>query len=57
MCAESVPWHCHRSLISDAAVARGVNVVHLIGKTKRSHTIAPYARVDDKGHVSYPGLL
>jgi len=57
MCAESVPWRCHRSLISDAALARGAQVVHLIGKTTRPHTLSSYARVDDKGRVSYPGLL
>jgi uncharacterized protein (DUF488 family) len=56
MCAEAVPWRCHRSLISDALVARGVRVVHLIGDKQRPHTLSSYARLNG-AQVTYPGLL
>jgi uncharacterized protein (DUF488 family) len=56
MCAESLPWRCHRSLIADSLVARGIEVVHLIGTTQRTHTLSPFARVED-GRVTYPALL
>lgn len=54
MCAEAVPWRCHRSLISDALVARGVRVWHILGKTRTSeHHLTAWARVKD-GRVFYP---
>jgi uncharacterized protein (DUF488 family) len=56
MCAESLPFKCHRSLLADAAVARGVRVVHLIGDTQREHELAPHARIEG-GVVTYPALL
>jgi uncharacterized protein (DUF488 family) len=56
MCAEAVPWRCHRSLLSDALVARGVDVRHIIGAKERAHTLSPHARVED-GRVAYPALL
>jgi uncharacterized protein (DUF488 family) len=56
ICAESLPFKCHRSLLSDVAVARGVRVVHLIGATQREHVLAPHAKVED-GVVTYPALL
>jgi uncharacterized protein (DUF488 family) len=56
MCAEAVPWRCHRSLIADALVTRGVEVLHLIGTKQRPHTLSPHARVQD-GRVAYPSLL
>jgi len=56
MCAESLPWRCHRSLISDALVARGIEVEHLMGGKTRTHMLTPSARAED-GRVSYPGLL
>lgn len=54
MCAEAVPWRCHRSLLSDALLARGVHVVHILslGKTQ-DHTLTAFARVH-AGHVTYP---
>jgi uncharacterized protein (DUF488 family) len=56
MCAEAVPWRCHRSLIADALVARGVEVEHLLGDRARRHVLTAAARVD--GHrVTYPALL
>jgi uncharacterized protein (DUF488 family) len=56
MCAESLPFKCHRSLLSDVAVARGVRVVHLIGATQREHVLASHAKVEN-GIVTYPALL
>lgn len=56
MCAEAVPWRCHRSLIADALAARGIKVEHIFGATSRkSHTYTPFARVEGKA-VTYPGL-
>ncbi|HKZ99191.1 MAG TPA: DUF488 domain-containing protein [Thermoplasmata archaeon] len=55
MCAEAVPWRCHRSLLSDALIARGVRVVHILGPgSARDHALAPFARVRG-GLVTYPG--
>jgi uncharacterized protein (DUF488 family) len=56
MCAESVPWKCHRSLISDALMAQGVTVWHIIGGQQREHVMTAAARIDGK-HVTYPALL
>jgi uncharacterized protein (DUF488 family) len=56
MCAESLPWRCHRSLISDSLVARGLVVEHLLRGKTRKHILTPSARVEG-GHVSYPALL
>jgi len=56
MCAEAVPWRCHRSLISDVLTARGVAVEHIFSSTKREpHRYTPFARIEG-GSVSYPGL-
>ncbi len=56
MCAESAPWHCHRTLIADALVARGLRVVHLFGGKEREHELTPGARVEGR-LVTYPALL
>ncbi len=54
MCAEAVPWRCHRSLISDALVARGVHVLHIVGRGRAgAHSLTSFAKVDG-GRVSYP---
>jgi uncharacterized protein (DUF488 family) len=54
MCAEAVPWRCHRSLIADALTARGIPVFHLMSATKADpHKLTSFARVAD-GRVSYP---
>ena len=54
MCAEAVPWRCHRSLISDALVARGVDVRHILTPTPASaHKMTPFARIDGTT-VTYP---
>ena len=56
MCAEAVPWRCHRSLLSDALTARGVPVEHIMSLTKRQpHKLTPFARVDGI-RVTYPGV-
>jgi uncharacterized protein (DUF488 family) len=54
MCAEAVPWRCHRSLISDGLVARGVEVEHITGRgMAQPHSLTPFARVEG-GRVTYP---
>lgn len=54
MCAEAVPWRCHRNLIADALVARGITVRHIIGPgTVNEHQLNPNARVERDGHIVY----
>jgi hypothetical protein len=54
MCAETVWWRCHRRLLADAAVLRGVDVVHLgIGAEPRPHVLHPSVRADDDGWPVY----
>ncbi len=56
MCAEAVPWRCHRSLVSDALGARGVDVIHILSETSHApHAITAFARLDGSA-VTYPGL-
>ena len=56
MCAEAVPWRCHRSLIADALAARGIEVEHIFSATSRkSHTYTPFARIEGES-VTYPAL-
>lgn len=46
MCAEAVPWRCHRSLVADALLARGIDVEDIVGAGKpRAHRMTPFARV------------
>lgn len=55
MCAEAVPWRCHRRLVSDALVARGVGVRHIIsGAEPESHELHELARLDAAGGLTYP---
>lgn len=55
MCAEALPWRCHRRLIADALVVRGVRVCHLIAAGRmEEHRLDPAARVLDGGQVIYP---
>jgi uncharacterized protein (DUF488 family) len=55
MCAEREPGRCHRALLADAAVARGVAVQHLLEPGRSAaHALTPWAHVQD-GRVSYPG--
>jgi len=54
MCAEAVPWRCHRSLIADALTVRGIEVRHITGMSEpAAHNLTPFARVED-GHITYP---
>jgi uncharacterized protein (DUF488 family) len=68
MCAEAVPWRCHRSLIADALAVRGIDVIHLLGKGQvRPHRLTPGALVSgltlaypgepEKGSAKQPGLF
>jgi uncharacterized protein (DUF488 family) len=55
MCAEAVPWRCHRWLISDALAARGIEVVHLIdAHCNQPHVLNPNAQLDAHGKLTYP---
>jgi uncharacterized protein (DUF488 family) len=54
MCAEAVPWRCHRSLIGDALVIRGWKVLDIMSQTKASeHKLTDFAHVDGT-HITYP---
>jgi uncharacterized protein (DUF488 family) len=54
MCAEAVPWRCHRSLVADAILAHGVVVQHITGRGRtRPHQLTPFARVEGR-RVTYP---
>ena len=56
MCAEAVPWRCHRQLIADALVASGAEVRHIVsGAEPALHELNAMAVVDDAGAVTYPG--
>jgi uncharacterized protein (DUF488 family) len=56
MCAEAVPWRCHRSLISDALTSRGFQVDDIMSmKRSQVHSLIPIARM--QGHrITYPAL-
>jgi len=54
MCAEAVPWRCHRSLIADALLVRGVQVEHIMSATRRQpHLLTPFAQVEGI-RITYP---
>jgi len=54
MCAEAVPWRCHRSLIADALTARGYEVRDIMSVTNaKLHVLMPMARVHGR-QVTYP---
>ncbi|MCX5894307.1 MAG: DUF488 domain-containing protein [Proteobacteria bacterium] len=55
MCAEAVPWRCHRSMIADALTVKGIVVVHILSAAgTRPHTLTPLAKVTGI-QVTYPG--
>ena len=57
MCAEAVPWRCHRSLIADALTVRGVEVRHITSAAEPTpHKLTPFARVEG-GRITYPAPL
>jgi len=54
MCAEALPWRCHRTLIADALLIRGIGVKHILSSTHyREHDLTPWAAVDGL-RISYP---
>lgn len=54
MCAEAVPWRCHRSLIADALVIRGVSTCEIVSLTRlQPHKLTPFARVHGT-EITYP---
>lgn len=55
LCAEALPWRCHRRLISDALVTRGWRVRHLMGGGRDDeHVLQDFARVLPGGRIIYP---
>ncbi len=52
MCAEAVPWRCHRLLISDAAVAADCPVLHILDAGTEPHRLTSFGRID-AGRVRY----
>jgi uncharacterized protein (DUF488 family) len=55
MCAEAVPWRCHRSLIADALLARGISVFEIASASRATPlSLHPWARVEG-AVVTYPG--
>jgi len=57
MCAEAVPFRCHRSLVADVLTARGADVEHITSATHASHhRMTPFAHVEGL-HVTYPAEL
>ena len=57
MCAEAVWWQCHRRLLADTLLVRGVPVLHILSSSDpKPHELSEFARETD-GEVIYPGLL
>jgi uncharacterized protein (DUF488 family) len=56
MCAEAVPWRCHRSLVADALEVRGIPAVEILSPTSsRLHKLTPFAHVEGTS-VTYPPM-
>ncbi len=54
MCAEAVPWRCHRSLVGDALLVRGIEVIDIIDLTNsKRHELTKFAAVDGE-RITYP---
>jgi len=54
MCAEAVPWRCHRSLVADALSVRGIPAVEILSESSyRMHKLTPFARVEGT-RITYP---
>ncbi len=54
MCAEALPWRCHRSLVADALVVRGVEVGHILKEgAYQKHRLTPFAQVQGM-EITYP---
>lgn len=60
MCAEALPWKCHRSLIADAEIIRGINVLNIFSKTSiKQHQLTAFAVVNQRKRpiqIYYPKL-
>ena len=57
MCAEAVPWRCHRSLVADALLIHGIEVINIFSETKSEiHRLTPFAKVNGN-EITYPGEL
>jgi uncharacterized protein (DUF488 family) len=56
MCAEAVPWQCHRQLLADAFLVRGWNVRHIMDAGCREHRLPPFARPEGE-RIVYNGLI
>jgi len=55
MCAEAVPWRCHRNLVADELTRRGIEVIHIIGAgSVKLHALNPMAQIEGD-HLVYPG--
>jgi uncharacterized protein (DUF488 family) len=55
MCAEAVPWRCHRALIADALLVHGLRVEEIINRTRcQIHALTPFAKVNGTA-ITYPG--
>ncbi|MGQ3890206.1 DUF488 family protein [Legionella sp. CNM-1927-20] len=58
MCAEALPWRCHRSLIADAEIVRGIAVFDILSRTSaRAHILTSFAKVDGSKRpiqITYP---
>jgi uncharacterized protein (DUF488 family) len=54
MCAEAVPWRCHRNLLADDLTRRGIEVIHILGpESIQRHVLNSHARIE-AGRVVYP---
>ena len=54
MCAEAVPWRCHRSLIADALAVRGIPIEHIMSTSApRAHSLTSFAQVR-RDRITYP---
>jgi uncharacterized protein (DUF488 family) len=56
MCAEALPWRCHRQLIADACLARGWQVRHIMDNGCHAHALPPFARIGG-AKIYYDGLI
>jgi len=57
LCAEAVPWRCHRSLIADALLIRGIHAEDIMGAGRRHlHTLTPFAKVRGLT-ITYPAIV
>jgi uncharacterized protein (DUF488 family) len=54
MCAEAVPWRCHRSLVADALLVRGISVEHITSSAAaKPHSLTSFARIRG-AEITYP---